>query len=71
MNGCQACQYIRETLQLNKETLPIIALTAYTDIIEVEKYIKAGMNDYQSKPFEANDLCRKIKQHLVKNQGNL
>lgn len=48
MNGYEATKAIRK-LQLG-ENIPIIAITAGTEKEERDKCIKAGMNDYVSKP---------------------
>lgn len=48
MNGYEATKEIRKR-ELGKN-IPIIALTAGTEIEERDKCIKAGMNDYVSKP---------------------
>jgi CheY-like chemotaxis protein len=48
MNGYEATKAIRK-LELG-ENVPIIALTAGTEKEERDKCIKAGMNDYVSKP---------------------
>ncbi len=53
MNGYQATQKIR-TLQKNH--IPIIALTAGTVIGEREKCLEFGMDDYASKPIVKNTL---------------
>ena len=43
--------------------IPIIALTADAMAGEKEKYLGAGMNDYLSKPFEADDLLALLKKY--------
>jgi CheY-like chemotaxis protein len=53
-NGYEAAAEIRKLKASNK--LPIIALTAGILDGEKEKCIKAGMNDYVSKPIIKNDL---------------
>ncbi len=56
MNGYEA------TRQLRKEqfTMPIVALTANAIRGEQEKCLKAGMNDYVTKPFKEEDLLRTL-----------
>ncbi|UOQ70230.1 PAS domain S-box protein [Hymenobacter cellulosilyticus] len=57
MNGLEATAQLRETLSL---TTPIIALTANAIKGEREKCLRAGMNDYLSKPFQEDDLLKVI-----------
>lgn len=57
MNGFEATQYIRETLQLN---IPIIALTADVTTVDVEKCKEVGMNDYIAKPVDERLLYSKL-----------
>ncbi len=60
MDGYEATNYIRSTLQLSKSDLPIIALTAFATEGENEKCLAAGMNGFITKPFKAPELCAKI-----------
>jgi PAS domain S-box-containing protein len=55
MDGLEATAIIRKTIS---ETLPIIALTASAIKGDSEKCIRAGMNDYLSKPFEEIKLLQ-------------
>ena len=57
MNGVQATEYIRQKLKLQ---IPILALTANAFKEDSESYLEAGMNDYLSKPFDADQLTEKI-----------
>ena len=57
MNGIEATKKIR-ALELNKH-LPIIAVTANALKGDKERFLKAGMDDYISKPID-NDIFRKI-----------
>lgn len=57
MDGYKATQVIRQELQLD---IPIIALTAHSMILERDKCLDLGMNDYLSKPFKKEQLFELI-----------
>lgn len=57
-DGLEATKIIRNDLRLRT---PIIALTANALIADKEKYLKAGMEGYLSKPFNADDLFSVIR----------
>lgn len=59
MDGYEATQYIRKNFG-PKSSIPIMAMTAHAQLEEAEKCRNFGMNDYLSKPFNANDLYEKI-----------
>lgn len=62
MNGLQVCRKIRENSAL--KDLPIIFLTAKTDIDSITEGFEAGGMDYITKPFHANELLVRVKTHL-------
>ena len=62
MDGYEAIQQIR---QFNKDVV-IIAQTAYGLLGDREKAIKAGCNDYISKPINKDKLLSTIQKHLKK-----
>jgi signal transduction histidine kinase/ActR/RegA family two-component response regulator len=57
MDGYETTEYIRKTLQLNT---PIIAMTATAMAGEHLQCLRAGMNEYMTKPFEFADLYKRI-----------
>ena len=57
MNGYQAAEVMRKELKLN---IPIIAITAHAMSGEKEKCLNSGMNDYISKPVNAELLFEKM-----------
>ncbi len=67
MSGLEATQYIRH--ELKKDT-PIIALTANAFKHDIEKYMEEGMNDYIIKPYDEQDLFRKLNHFYKMNQKN-
>lgn len=56
MDGCQATQIIRET----EQKLPIIAMTANAMAGDKQRCLAAGMNDYITKPINADELFMAI-----------
>jgi two-component system, sensor histidine kinase and response regulator len=58
MDGFEASRTIR---QLNQRQPVIIAVTANALVGEREKCLDAGMNDYLSKPFQADQLVSLVK----------
>lgn len=60
IDGYQATQIIREKEQGTAMHLPIIALTANAMVGDREKCLKAGMDDYLSKPIKPDQLMRLI-----------
>lgn len=63
MNGYEATRAIRQLGGIY-QALPIIALTADVVSDVREKVLKAGMNDYLSKPFDPDELNAIIARHL-------
>ena len=58
MDGFEACRVIRE---FDGPQPVIIAVTANALVGEREKCLEAGMNDYLSKPFQADQLVSLVK----------
>jgi PAS domain S-box-containing protein len=57
MDGVEATVHIREQLKINT---PIIALTANAFKHDIDLYLKKGMNDFITKPYDEQDFFRKI-----------
>jgi PAS domain S-box-containing protein len=64
MDGIQATKLIRKENQY----IPIIALTALVVKEEIENFKAAGMNDFITKPFEAEVLKKKLNEHILIHQ---
>lgn len=66
MNGYDATLKIREIEQDNgRDRVLVIATTANAMIGDREKCLKAGMDDYLSKPLRRNDLEQKLAEHFI------
>ena len=66
MDGYQATEAVRKLDDEKYKKLPIIALTASAMLEIKDRAFTSGMNDYISKPFNPDELYRKI----VKYAGN-
>ncbi len=66
MNGHDATRYIRNHMPEPACKIPILAFTAYATTGEAEKCIDVGMDDFISKPVNADTLCNKIVELLFK-----
>jgi PAS domain S-box-containing protein len=66
MDGLEATKTIRDHYRINnKEHIPIIGMTAHALQGDRDKCLVAGMDDYISKPFNANELREKLAAALV------
>lgn len=61
MDGREATEKIRE---FNTD-IPIIALTASTNESTRREVLSLGMNDFAGKPFEPDQLYKKLKSHIL------
>ena len=59
MNGYEAARIIRK-MDKPKNAIPIIAMTANAMKGDIQKCFDAGMNEFISKPFNPDDLRKKI-----------
>ncbi len=67
MNGYDAAKKIREMeIELARERVPIIALTAYAMQSDREKCIEAGMDEYMSKPVIKEELFEVLDKFISK-----
>ncbi len=67
MDGVQAVEKIRSRPEFSdKSRIPIIALTAYAMSGDREKFLKAGMDGYLSKPIEKKDLEKILNKYSKK-----
>ena len=68
MNGYEATEYIRKNMASTLGDIPILAMTAHAHISKDEKFKEFGMNDYVLKPFEPEQLFKKIGLYALKNK---
>ncbi len=64
-NGYEATVQIRENEKKTGKHIPIIALTADAMVGTQEKCIKAGMNEYITKPIDADELKYILSQWII------
>ncbi|MFY0674521.1 MAG: response regulator [Bacteroidia bacterium] len=67
MDGFEATKFIREKLEKPKNKIPIIALTADVMLSEKTRAFEAGIDDYITKPFDANKLFGSISKFVTPN----
>lgn len=64
MNGVEAVEALRKLDGAYYQKLPVIALTGNTGKDQQEEYLRAGMNDYLSKPIDMADIYRKVQKWI-------
>ena len=64
VDGIEASRRIRALKDTDKQTIPIIALTANIMQDEKQECIKVGMNGFMSKPFAPERLNSELKSVL-------
>ena len=68
LNGYDTTRFIRKMNDKSKATIPIIALTAFSQSEVKEKTKRYKMNGYLSKPFNVNELHELLSFYSVKKQ---
>lgn len=66
MGGCEAAELIRSMDRSDAEKVPIFAMTANAFSEDIEKSMKAGMNEHLTKPINADKLIRTIGRYYKK-----
>lgn len=64
MSGIELTQKIRGLADINKASVPIVAITANVMKDELDHYMKSGMDDYVLKPFRETELFAKLADQL-------
>jgi CheY-like chemotaxis protein len=67
MDGFEACRHIRS---LQHPQPIIVAVTANALVGERDRCLNAGMNDYLSKPFQAEQLVSLVRKWVAVRRGN-
>ena len=63
LNGIETFKMMKEDLRLQE--IPVIFLTAKSDIDTIETAFRLGAVDYITKPFHPEELLARVKTHLV------
>ena len=63
MDGYEACERIKASTRWRD--LPIIFLTAKTDIADIVRGFEVGAVDYVGKPFNGHELLARVHTHLT------
>ncbi len=64
MSGIELTRKIRAIADLNKASMPIVAITANIMKDDLDHYMKSGMDDYILKPYRESDLFAKLADQL-------
>lgn len=64
LNGLEATSKIHSTKDLEK--VPILALRADAFIHHIDDCLKAGMQDYLTKPISFETFCEVLNQYIAK-----
>lgn len=68
MGGFEACRQLKE----NEETkeIPVIFITAKVGLEDIEKGFSVGCEEYITKPFQVDEVCNRIRTHLLLGNEN-
>ncbi len=69
MDGYEATQFIRESLDETKSGITILAMTADAQIAKNDKFRDHQMDDYVLKPFRPQQLFEKLAYYINKNEN--
>jgi len=64
MSGIELTQRIRAISDINKASVPIVAITANVMSDELDHYMKSGLDDYILKPYRETELFAKLADQL-------
>jgi len=63
MSGYEVCRALREQFPANE--LPVVLVTARTQVADLVEGLDSGANDYMSKPISKTELLARLRTHLV------
>ena len=66
MNGYEVCEHLKSTRQL--ASIPVIFLSALSEVADKVKGFRAGAVDYVSKPFQFEEVHARVETHLKLHQ---
>ncbi len=66
MDGFETCRQLKANP--NTQQIPVIFMTALTDVVDKVKGFKNGAVDYVTKPFEQEEVLARIQTHLYLSQ---
>lgn len=69
LDGVEVCRRLK-TDELTRH-IPIILISAFSDVKEWLDILKIGASDYIAKPFHSEELITRVKTHLALSQANL
>jgi two-component system sensor histidine kinase EvgS len=70
IDGLEATRRIRESKTISNNKIPIIALTAYALEQDYKRIMNTGADDHVAKPYEYDELDRKIRSLIVEKKKN-
>jgi DNA-binding response OmpR family regulator len=62
MNGYEVCRALRSDQKT--KAIPVIMLSVKSNPEDIEAGYKSGANEYITKPFNLEELIKKVKKHL-------
>ncbi len=63
MSGYEVCRALRDTFPANE--VPVVLVTARTQVADLVNGLDAGANDYLTKPISKTELLARLRTHLV------
>lgn len=62
LDGYEVCRRIREKYSATE--LPVILVTAKSEVMDMEEGLKAGANDFLAKPYTQEEFLARVRTHL-------
>jgi DNA-binding response OmpR family regulator len=62
LNGLLVCEALKSNSEVSK--IPIIAISAKTQYEDIQKAMKAGAEDYLTKPFTPDELIMSVRKYI-------